>query len=660
MSTSQHAHRQLQPQPGDEPVTGPIRCSRCGTLANLTDRFCGGCGAARPPIPALGPTPAVVQDDPAAVTAPIVVPAPRTPRHLARPGPRTAAAAGPAHPRTHATPPSAPPPTNPPPSAPRPPDPVAGWDTRIPEWVTPAVAGAACLAQLGAALAGFPTESVNGADFSTLAVATLPAFGFAAAFTALAVAAYRRRPAAHVYGVVLALAVITSGLFSEAVTSPGPLVCMLAAAVAVLPALSFASGGRPGPTGARAGAETPLLWWLVGATAAAALYGFVVSHEVDGGTNGQVVGGVLFVGLAVAVALIAVQPPPPPVARWTVVGLWLLDAVAVSLADAGGRLWWPLLALHLGLGVVLAWPLLARTTSGSVLNELVGKLSRLPQIGVLAGAGAAVALTGILVAFTGTESTAGYAASDSSLLGSSITPLAIGVLALGAACTPTMTPLWRGGLVAGAVFSFFVAWDGFSPTSDSESTFAWSVAAPVLLLGASAWGYWSNRRSGATASLPGWIGPGQLPRMISVPFVAPPTAGARSQVCLELSSALDPATLLDAVRRATAVRGNWFRVYGDTVTVTGGDPASGVLGLAIGGTCTFRAHVTTNGARRRLRVGGMDRWTKSRWYFEFIIPISPAKVEGFRMYKVFLATVASEVNRLDPSAQPRIGRPTTA
>ena len=126
--------------------------------------------------------------------------------------------------------------------------------------------------------------------------------------------------------------------------------------------------------------------------------------------------------------------------------------------------------------------------------------------------------------------------------------------------------------------------------------------------------------------------------------------------CLELSTTLSPDAALDAVVRATGVRGNWFRTSGDVVAVTG--RAEGGVGLKIGGTCTFRALVTSGG-RTELRVGGMDKWTKSRWYFDFLIPISPAKVEGFRMYKLYLRTVASEIARLDPSTRARIGKAST-
>jgi hypothetical protein len=517
------------------------------------------------------------------------------------------------------------------------------------------VAVAAALAQLVDVVAGFPTASVNGADWSTLAVGTLPAVGIATGLAAVAIAAHRRSPIVPVLAVVVAVTTTTAGLSATAATTPGPLTCMLAVAAALLALIT----GRW--TGSRAAAEGPLVGAWSAGCAAAGLYALVVSHEVDGGTAGQVVAGVLFLGLAVAGAVCGSQLSAGSVTvRWALAGLWVLDAIAVSLADAGGHLLWPLLALHLGLAVVLVWPLVAGDEAARVIGRAAAWVSGAPRVGVLAGAGGIVLLVGVVVAFGGAAASSGsvssgWATSGSAIAGSTVTVGAVGVLALAAACTPTMTPRWRIGLVLGAGVAFWTAWHSVHAMDDGGSTFAWTVFFPVVLVGVSGWGWWTNRRTGATATRPGWEGPGSLPPMISVPFVPPPTAKARSQVRLEVSSTLGPDDLLDAVRRATAVRGNWFRVYGDTVTVAAQSP--GGLGLAIGGTCTFRARASSSGSGSVLHVGGMDTWTKSRWYVDFVIPISPAKVEGFRMYKLFLTTVASEVARSDGSSQARIGRP---
>lgn len=626
---------------GLDAVTAMTRCPRCSTVARESDRFCGGCGSARGAVAELT---AAVEDacDDDAVTAPIPVPGPRGRHHRVPETPLSAPSTG------SGAPDAAVPPGTLVPSGPR----ASAPTVPVPPWAVPALAAGAGLAQLVDAVVAFPTEAVNGADWSTLAVATLPAFGIAAAFVALAVAANRRTRPVPVCAAVLALATVTAGLFSSPESTPGPMTCMLAVAVALLavvPGVASPGARRPGMPGPAA-AEAPLAWWWVGGCVAAALHGFVISHEVDGGTAGQVVGGVLFLGLAVAGAVCApLLRGVPDTARWVLTALWPLDAVAVSLSDSGGHVVWPLLSLHLGLVAVLIWPLVLTDRASGRLTTLVSRVADAPQLGVLGGAAAVVLGVGVLVAFTGVSSSSGV--SDT---GSTLAVGVVGVLALAVACTPTMTPLWRSGLVAGATLSFWMAWDRGSTLNDGESTFMWTVFFPVALIGLSGWGALSNRRTGATASRPGWLGAGALPPMIPVPFVAPPTAGARSTVCLELASGLAPEELLDAVRRTTAVRGNWFRTYGDAVEVVGRG-----LGLKIGSTCAFRALVGGSGERSVLRVGGMDAWTKSRWFLDFIIPISPAKVEGFRMYKLFLLTVASEATRLDPSARARIGRPSS-
>lgn len=116
--------------------------------------------------------------------------------------------------------------------------------------------------------------------------------------------------------------------------------------------------------------------------------------------------------------------------------------------------------------------------------------------------------------------------------------------------------------------------------------------------------------------------------------------------------------MLEAVRRVTAVRGNWFIVWDDHVEVLGADPTT--LGLRIGGKCAFRARVEPRQARTVLRVGGLDRWTQSRNYIGGFIPAGLAHIEGFFMYKLFLQTVAAELAHLDPTARARIGSPSGA
>ena len=233
----------------------------------------------------------------------------------------------------------------------------------------------------------------------------------------------------------------------------------------------------------------------------------------------------------------------------------------------------------------------------------------------------------------------------------------VGVLALAAALTPTMTPLWRSGLVVSGGFSLWLAWHSSNALDDGESTFLWTVALPLAIVGSAVWGAWTNRSTGATSTRPGWVGEGALPPMLELAFVAPPTAGARSRTCL---GALDNP-LPGRRRRRGGPGDRRARELVPNLRRRGRcDRPRGRRGRA-----EDRRHLHLPGARDEPAAApscgwaGWTRWTKSRWYFDFLIPISPAKVEGFRMYKLYLRTVASEIARLDPSTRARIGKAST-
>ncbi|WP_018332009.1 hypothetical protein [Actinomycetospora chiangmaiensis] len=523
-----------------------------------------------------------------------------------------------------------------------------------------ALAAATALVQLITAFVGFPTASVAGADWSTMAVATLPAFGIAAGAGAIAMAASRRTVSTAASALVLGLAVLTAGLASSPDTSPGPVVGMLAVAMASLTVIDarFAlSGGA---------IEVPLAWWWTGGCGAAALYELVISHEVDGGTAGEIVAGVLFLLLSLAGGICASELRSGRAApRWTVVIGLPVALIAAGAGDIGSHVVWPLLVVHGVLAALVVRPLVpALSPTGDAVTGARDRLLALSPAVRLGIAGGLVVLTGLVLAAARWTSTAtsssGYYSSDDysstgSFSGGTAAVVIVGVLALGAVFTPTMTPLWRTGLVASGGFAMWLGWHDTNTLHDGESTLLWTVAAPLVIVGSAVWGAWTNRRTGATATRPGWVGEGTLPPMLELPFVAPPTAGARSRTCLEVSTTASTEAVLDAVVRMTGVRGNWFRTYGDEVEVVG--RSAHLIKLKIGGTCTFRAQIAA-GARNELRVGGMDTWTKSRWTLDFIIPISPAKVEGFRMYKLYLRAVASEIARLDPASLARIGKAT--
>jgi hypothetical protein len=209
--------------------------------------------------------------------------------------------------------------------------------------------------------------------------------------------------------------------------------------------------------------------------------------------------------------------------------------------------------------------------------------------------------------------------------------------------------------VLGGLVALWIGWTGQQDLSTTSSSLTWIVVIPALLVGGVVWGLVENRRTGATSTRPGWSGPGAPPPPRSIAFMVPPTAGGRARLSLDVETALPQHVLLDAVRRVTAVRGNWFVVQGDHVEVSGAGP--GELGLHIGGHCHFRARVQPRGARTALRVGGMDLWVQSRSYYFGVVPAGLAHVQGFFAYTLFLRTVGAEIARLDPLASLRIGAP---
>ena len=100
----------------------------------------------------------------------------------------------------------------------------------VPVWTVGALAASAALVQMVTALVGFPTASVAGADWSTQAIATLPAFGIAAGAAAVTGAALRRSATTAIFAGTLALAAVVAGIGSYPDTSPGPVAGMLVVA----------------------------------------------------------------------------------------------------------------------------------------------------------------------------------------------------------------------------------------------------------------------------------------------------------------------------------------------------------------------------------------------------------------------------------------------
>lgn len=265
-----------------------------------------------------------------------------------------------------------------------------------------------------------------------------------------------------------------------------------------------------------------------------------------------------------------------------------------------------------------------------------------PAVGVGVVAVAVLVVFGLLV-IVSSASGAGSGASWAGLLS-----VLIGLLAVAAAFTPTMPAVWRAGCGAAGAFGLVLgASVGFADSALS----GWGALMPLVpaaVVGTVGYGWWHNHRTGATATAPGWTGPGSLPPPSPVQFPLPPTAKGRAGVCLTARTALAPELLLDAVARTTAVRGNWFVVRGDRVDVSGRDDDGQIL--TIGGHASFRSRIHAHGGDTVLRVGGLDRWVQSRNYWGFV-PVGFAHVQGYWAYKCYLQTLAGELACLDPGAR---------
>ena len=166
---------------------------------------------------------------------------------------------------------------------------------------------------------------------------------------------------------------------------------------------------------------------------------------------------------------------------------------------------------------------------------------------------------------------------------------------------------------------------------------------------------------GGVLAVVGAFGAGTAPSTATGPPASatvhptPVTARARSTVRLVSTTSAPVGQVLDAVRRAAQVRGNFFLVWGDSVSIETTTPDGFVC--RSGGTAVFRVHAEASAGATRLRVGGFDRYRTSRQYVAGFIPVGPATVQGFRAYKIFLAALAQELHRLDPGARTVVGTP---
>lgn len=615
-------------------------------------------------------------------TGPIpVVPVPRP----AQPPAPAAGAHGPGGPSV----PGAPVPAAPVPGSSAPGAAAASLGSPVVLW---AVAGVAGLLALGLLVDVITEMSIYGGDSGSgmVFLLQLPVLLLAAGWACLAAVVATARPTAPWSAAVLAACTVVTGL--DTVDGPGLLTCLGALAVAgVLAASSTVRGALTATLGSappvlvavRTGAVWTVVASLVGMLATFAWAG-------DGDTGLLVASGVLFLLLAGGAACVAVllsrlvAPGAPTVlvarSRIAAAACVPVGLIAAVLADAGAvallvvvpALVAPVVALWVPTGVrafvgdaplepvrrmqdTLAARSAATGHAPRSTPEAAARVAydALPApvrsaplaYRVIAGALAAVVVVVLVVIMSSSTNAAAIGTLT----------VVVGLVAAAAAFTPTMPPLWRALCGAGAVLSIWIGIDGAIGYS-VRSDYVWLVGlAPIALVGYVAIGFHANRRDGVTSAAPGWVAdrPRVAPPGPSLSFVPPVTAKGRSQIRLETASVLEPATVLAVVRRCTAVRGNWFVVGGDHVSLAG--ESDGAVGLLIGGGhAAFRAQVRADGTGTRLTVGGLDRWTQSRSYYAGFIPAGPAHVQGYWMYTLFLQTVASEMRACDPHSSSSI------
>lgn len=270
-------------------------------------------------------------------------------------------------------------------------------------------------------------------------------------------------------------------------------------------------------------------------------------------------------------------------------------------------------------------------------------------------------------------------AGDPPTTGGLVADIVNGLVLLGLALVPSLPGRWRLGLVGfGLLLLVMGIADGAGGSTHNHTLTAWDLAIPIIAVAVVLWGHWANTATGATAWAPGRAPAGAAdPAAVTAPmdlggarsttstaagmptsatvYATPLTAGARSTVRLVSTTSLPIEQALDAVRRAAQVRGNFFLVWGESVSIEATAPDGFVC--RSGSTAVFRVHADAASGPTRLRVGGFDRYRTSRQYVAGFIPVSPATVQGFRAYKVFLSALARELHRLDPGCRTVVGTP---
>lgn len=147
------------------------------------------------------------------------------------------------------------------------------------------------------------------------------------------------------------------------------------------------------------------------------------------------------------------------------------------------------------------------------------------------------------------------------------------------------------------------------------------------------------------------------------------TAKARAQTALHATTALTPSDALAVVKQAaSSVKGGGASLMTSGVVNAGAQvhveqEHPDWLALSINSgkrlveLCTFSAVTEATDGTTTLWVGGLDTYKTSQSRLLGFIPIGPASITGFSLYKRFLDEISARLQAQDPTAGVTVGIP---
>jgi hypothetical protein len=148
------------------------------------------------------------------------------------------------------------------------------------------------------------------------------------------------------------------------------------------------------------------------------------------------------------------------------------------------------------------------------------------------------------------------------------------------------------------------------------------------------------------------------------------TAKTRSRTALRATTTLKPAEALAVVKQAaTQAKGGGMSLMTSGVVNAGAQvhieqesPDRLALSITSGKRlvelCTFSAVAHAGGRKTTLTVGGLATYKTSQSRMLGIIPMGPASIPGFSLYKRFLDAVEAQLLAADPEATVSVAVPT--